>query len=518
MTKFQIQIDNYVSAATPLIYCLTREDGRLTHDLGFIRDKNCNTTPPQKYELYVWSATQGLGKPKLYDSDPKVSWIDADPVKVWDVIANIPEPSVVVLLDYHLIIENPPCMPIALVRSIKNASQEYKNTHKTVIISGSRMVLPSELEKEFVMTEHKLPERDDFDQMIDNAFKQIGKSPNGDREDLKNALAGLTMQEGEQAIYLAAVESGKKDIPASIVAREKAATIKKGGILEVWEDVVTMGVIGGLSRAKEWLLKRKKAFTKEAREYGLPLPKGVLFVGPSGTGKSLCAKAVSSALNVPLMRMDIGKLFAKHVGESEENARAAIAQAEAIAPCVLWWEEIDKSFSGIRSSDSTDGGTTARVFSFLLTWMQEKKTPVFVVATANDVSNLPPEMLRKGRWDCVFCVNFPTAEERSEIWKIHITNKKRSPKKFNIDQLVKATAGWSGAEIEQVMVESLYHAFYEDCEPDTKMILKLCEAVTPLSRSQKSEVDKLMSWASSNATPASDGGSDAKIQDGRTLN
>ena len=253
---------------------------------------------------------------------------------------------------------------------------------------------------------------------------------------------------------------------------------------------------------KGWLLQRKDAFGAEARRYGLPNPKGLLIVGIPGTGKSLTAKATASVFNRPLLRLDAGRLFAGLVGQSEGNLRSVIATVEAIAPCVLWIDEIEKGFSGARSSGVADGGTASRVFGTFLSWMQEKTAPVFVVATANDVTQLPPELLRKGRFDELFFIDLPNEEERQAIWRLQITKYGRNSQSFDVQQLARATEGFTGSEIEQLVIDALYDAFSRREEPTDLSVMLVLNQTVPLSKLMGEQVAGLRSWAKGRARPA----------------
>src|SRR5690606_20433593 len=252
---------------------------------------------------------------------------------------------------------------------------------------------------------------------------------------------------------------------------EKQQIIRKSGLLEYYPATESFDSVGGLAALKDWLNKRSVAFGEEAREFGLPAPKGILMLGVQGCGKSLCAKAVSSLWQLPLLRFDMGRMFGSLVGSSEENVRKSIAVAESVAPAILWVDEIDKAFAGSQGSGSTDGGTTARVFGTFLTWLSEKTAPVFVVATANDISQLPPELMRKGRLDEIFFVDLPTEEEREEIFRIHLSRRKREPENFDLAELVAGSKEFSGAEIEQAIISALYDAFYAREELKTEHLL-----------------------------------------------
>jgi len=296
------------------------------------------------------------------------------------------------------------------------------------------------------------------------------------------------------------VECG--ELNAAVIAREKAQAVKKNGLLELIETRESLDSIDGLDLLKDWLLKRREAFTPRAKEYGLAMPKGVLMLGIPGCGKTLTAKATASVFGVPLLRLDAGRIFAGLVGQSESNLRAVIQTAEAIAPCVLWIDEMEKGFAGSRSSSSTDGGTSSRVFGSFISWMQEKKSPVFIVATANDVSQLPPEMLRKGRWDELFFVDLPTREEREAIWQIQIAKFNRDAQSFDILQLAKVIESFTGSEIEQVFIEALYRAFEEEQEPTDLTIGEVLVDFVPLSKLMGESMTALRTWAKGRARPA----------------
>ena len=254
---------------------------------------------------------------------------------------------------------------------------------------------------------------------------------------------------------------------------------------------------------KDWLKKRQQAFTARAREYGLPLPKGILLIGIPGTGKSLTAKCVGSMWQMPLLRLDVGKIFGGLVGSSEENIRKVIKTAEAIAPAILWLDELEKGFSGTGSSNMSDGGTTSRVFGTFITWLQEKTTPVFVIATANNVQQLPPELLRKGRFDEIFFCDLPQREERKQIIGIHLAKKKRSPENFDLDKIADATPDFSGAEIETAVVAAMYDAFDAESEVSTERLLQSVSEIVPLSVTMREVIESMRDWARTRARPAS---------------
>ena len=316
---------------------------------------------------------------------------------------------------------------------------------------------------------------------------------------------GLTANEINNATAKAIIEANGRldgDAIASVTA-EKQQIIRKSGLLEFYASGDRMNDVGGLEILKEWLRKRERAFSEKARSYGLPEPKGILLVGVQGCGKSLVAKSVANAWRFPLLRLDVGRLFASLVGSSEENLRSAIHIAESIAPVVLWVDEIEKGFSGVGSSNVSDAGTAARVFGSFITWLQEKQAPVFVIATANSVTHLPPELVRKGRFDEIFFVDLPAVQERSDIWKIHLEKRNRNAADFDLYQLALASEGLSGAEIEQALIAGLYESFAEDRLLQMSDLLDVLQETVPLSRMMEEEIALLRAWANQRARMAS---------------
>jgi len=299
---------------------------------------------------------------------------------------------------------------------------------------------------------------------------------------------------------------GQKVPISRLVLKEKALAVKKSGILEYFEAKETSNSIGGLENLKLWLTMRSKAFSKKARDFGLPMPRGILLVGLPGCGKSLSAKAASNILQVPLLRFDVGKVFAGHVGESENNMRTVTQTVEAVGSCTLWIDEMEKAFAGMSGGGENDGGTGHRVFGNFITWLQEKTTPCFVIATVNRIDNLPPELLRKGRFDEIFFVGLPDETERESIFKIHIERYGRSMKDFKASDLkswVKASSDFSGAEIEEAIVSGLYNAFHHDRELTSDDVLKAIKETNPLAKSRKAELEVMSNWAKDNAINAS---------------
>ncbi len=481
------QITNYIRAGYPGIYLVSCEEARVEAEMKTL-------AASVNYQLFAWSVTEGLVNTK--DGHVKPA---NDPLQAVEAIGELPENSVVLLKDFHQFVEdgNP-----VLIRQLKETLRVGKTKGKVLVILGCRFTLPPELAREFAVVEFALPGKEDLGVVLDNIAKSAKLAPPAanERELLLDAASGLTSIEAENAFALSVVEDGR--LCPQIIAREKAGEVKKNGLLEVYPRPGSLADIGGLDVLKEWLLKRRDAFGQEAKKYGLPSPKGLIIIGIPGTGKSLTAKATASVFQRPLLKLDAGRLFAGLVGQSESNLRSVIATVEAIAPCVLWIDELEKGFSGSRSSASTDGGTSARVFGSFLSWLQDRQSPVFVVATANDVTQLPPELLRKGRFDELFFVDLPNQGEREAIWKIQIAKFGRKSTAFDVVQLAKATEGLTGSEIEQLFIDALHEGFSRRTEPTDLSVALLLNDFMPLSKLMSEQVDGLRKWAKGRARRA----------------
>ena len=446
-----------------------------------------------EYSLCYWTPVSGL-----VNVTTKSATNAADPLEALDAISEAQEKTIFVLKDLHLYLDTANPNPV-LVRKMKDVLVSAKATSKTIIILGCRIVLPPELEREITALDFSLPDKDQLGAVL-NGILESAKLPPMDtdhRTKVLESAKGLTTIEAENAMALSVVEV--KAVTSEIVAREKAQALRKGGILEVVEGRVNLDAVGGMDVLKSWLINRQQAFTERAAAYGLPTPKGLLILGIPGTGKSLTAKATASVFGIPLLRLDAGKLFGSLVGQSESNLRSAIATAEAISPCVLWIDELEKGFGGSKSSGSSDGGTSARVFGSFLNWLQEKTGMVFVVATANDISQLPPELLRKGRFDEIFFVDLPSAKEREQIWQIQIAKYGRKPEDFDTVQLARICDGLTGSEIEAVFTESLYAAFAANREPSDLDIAGIMTEFTSLAETMSESIKALRAWAKGRA-------------------
>lgn len=439
-----------------------------------------------------------------------------DPLAALDSVVKHAEAAIFVFKDLHPFLAEP-----AVVRKLRNLAYALPKSHKTLILLSPLLRLPPELEKDITVVEFSLPSIKDLDAMLSAILAQVKDNPQvrinltpDVKERLLKAALGLTLQEAENAFAKAIVLNnrlGPEEV--QVILSEKKQIIRKNGLLEYYESEEQFEDIGGLDVLKKWLVTRSVAFSREAQEFGLPPPKGILLLGVQGCGKSLCAKAVSSLWSLPLLRLDVGRIFSSLVGSSEENMRKAIQVAESVAPAILWIDEIEKAFAGTQSSTFSDAGTTARVFGSFITWLQEKKSSVFVIATANNIEQLPAELLRKGRFDEIFFVDLPRQDEREEIFSIHLRKRKRDPKAFDLPALAAATVGFNGAEIEQVIISSLFDAFQAKKELTSDTILATVRQTVPLSVTMKETIDALRSWASTRARPASSPGQAEHIPD-----
>lgn len=478
------RITAYVRAGYAGLFLLSHEEQRVEAEMkGVAEELGCR--------LYAWSTTEGLT-----DVAGQSATDCPDPLEVLERIDELPEKSIILLRDFHLFLDEP--NPV-LMRKLKEVLVLCREKGRAIALIGCRFALPPELEREITLVESELPDRAALLKVLEGicASASLALPDEEGRERLLDAAGGLTTLEAANAFALSVAESGS--VSPGIVAREKALALKRIGLLEVVPVRETLRDIGGLDTLKEWLLKRREAFTSRARDYGLPPPKGVLVTGIPGTGKSLTAKATASVFGIPLLRLDMGKLFAGLVGQSENNLRSALRSAEAMAPCVLMIDELEKGLAGSRSSGSADGGTSARLFGGFLSWLQEKRAPVFVVATANDLSQLPPEMLRKGRFDSIFFVDLPNEAEREHIWAIQIRRYERQPEAFDLEALAQASAGMTGSEIEQAFIESLYHGFAAGKEPTTDMVAAVIARSVPLSKTMSEQIEGLRQWAKTRA-------------------
>jgi len=495
---FMEELDTLVRARYPLVYLVTSEEQRLEALLRGLAERHGKA-------LVGWTVTRGFRRLGGGRGAPLPDGV-REPVPALQAIEKLAEPSVVVLEDFHPFLADP-----TVVRAVRDLAHALKATYTTVLLLSPTLVIPPELEKEISVLDVPLPTFRDLLGLLKEivgVLRQGGRAKvdltNADAEQLIKAAQGLTLSEAENAFAKAVAHDGrlwKDDI--QLVLEEKRQVIRKSGLLEYFATDESLATVGGLELLKGWLSRRGAAFSDAARAFGLPEPKGLLLLGVQGCGKSLTAKAIAATWKLPLLRLDMGRIFSGLVGSSEENLRKAIRTAESVAPVVLWIDEVEKGLSGVASSGQSDGGVTARVFGTLLTWLQEKTAPAFVVATANRIDLLPPELLRKGRFDEIFFIDLPAAPEREEILRIHVARRRRDPARYDLARLAAAANGFSGAELEQAVVSALHDAFAEGIELSQRHLEKAIGETMPLSVTMREELDRLREWAATRTRPAS---------------
>lgn len=500
MSASDHEIDVLIRARYPILYIVSPEEARVEDAIRRISDG--------RKQVLVWSATEPNAFAQSWENlSEKPATIDGNSAalaaleQIHRRVAN-DERAIFILRDFDVWLESG-----LVVRRLRDVANVLKRSYSTLILLSPVLNVPSHLEKEIAVIEYVLPGFQELDEILVELWKRVSNQPEAEldldestRESLVKAALGLTADEAANVFAKALVLKGSGEPDVHIVLQEKKQIIRKTGTLEFYEAQDNLDNIGGLAHLKSWLQKRGAAFSEKAREFGLPAPRGVLLLGVPGCGKSLTAKAVGEAWNLPLLRFDVGSIFGKYVGESEANLRRALRAAEAVAPCVLWVDELEKAFSSGRGED---GGTTLRILGGFLSWLQDKSTPVFVVATANNVESLPPELLRKGRLDEIFFVDLPREEERNDIFSIHLHKHGRDASTFELGVLARESEGYSGAEIEQAVIAALYDAFDSRRDVTTDDVLHNLKAMVPLSVTMQEEVAALRAWASTRARAAS---------------
>lgn len=482
-----------LQAQYPLIYFLTPEEERSEQAIAQIAQLK-----PQR-RVFIWTVTHGIveyGQPRHLTQHNTVS-----PEAAIEWVIRQREPGIFIFKDLHPFIEAP-----ATTRWLRDAVASFKGTQKAIVLMSPVQQVPVELEKEIVVLDFPLPTMTELDEVLSAQLDQVRtrRLTTETREKLLKAALGLTRDEAQKVYRKAKVTAGRlTEEEVEIILSEKKQLIRRNGILEYIDVDETIDSVGGLEELKRWLQQRSNAFTERAREYGLPQPKGMLILGVPGCGKSLIAKTTSRLWGLPLLRLDMGRVYdGSMVGRSEANLRNALKTAESISPAILFIDEMDKAFGGSAGSSDSDGGTSSRIFGSFLTWMQDKTSPVFVMATANRVERLPGEFLRKGRFDEIFFVDLPNMEERKDIFRIHLSKRRREIERFDIDQLATICDGFSGAEIEQAIIAAMYEAFAQGREFTQLDIIAASRATLPLSKTMTEQVTALREWARNRARPA----------------
>jgi AAA+ superfamily predicted ATPase len=482
LTTFEKQLDTYLRARFTLIVLITHEEGRAIEMIKHMCD--------QTHRLSVsWDAAEGF------------SWVTSssgnlpsarDPLSALEQIEKLDENfvSLYVLKDFHDFWAN-----AQVRRKLRNLAHDFKRTKKSILILTPSARIPDELKDDVVIDNVPLPDTTELQNVLNGLVQNSGVrnrlTPLG-QEKMVQAAIGLSVSQAQRVFAKAIVSDGQlddKDI--DLVTDEKKQIIRESEALEFFSVRETLDDVGGLKVLKDWLGMRENAFSSRARDYGLPMPKGIALLGIPGTGKSLTAKMIGGLWHLPLLRLDVGALFGSLIGESEERTRRALHLAETIAPCVLWIDEMEKALA----HGGLDSGTSTRVFGTILTWMQEKEKPVFVVATANDISSMPPELLRKGRFDEIFFLDLPTQDERKDIFAVHLKKRRRIAQDYDLDLLARRSEGFTGAEIEQAIIEAMYIGFNDgEREFTNEDILHALNRQVPLSISQREAITYLREW------------------------
>ncbi|MDR2252847.1 MAG: AAA family ATPase [Bifidobacteriaceae bacterium] len=508
--SFRRELGLLFRARFPVLYIESFEESRVVHEIMAVASDTelMRTVRP----VYVWSATRGV-----VAADGKPVPTTETPLQAVNWMLRQDSPGVYVMLDLHAHLgDDRRAADAVLVRALRDLAAQFQGgaAARALIVVAPAVRIPAELEKDVTLVDFPLPTEHEIGALLDNMIAsnagRISVSADAEtRERLAKAALGLTLAEATNAFARAMVDDGVLSADdVSIITREKKQAVRKAGLLEFVSVDLNLADVGGLQNLKRWLMKRNNSWLDEAASYGVPAPKGVLMTGVPGCGKSLTAKAMAAAWQLPLLRLDVGRVFAGLVGSSEQNIRTAIRTAEAAAPCILWLDEVEKGFTGI--GGDSDSGTSSRVFSTFLTWLQEKTAPVFVTATANKVDRLPPEFLRKGRFDEIFFVDLPTHPERYDIWLLHLRKRLKAGSAAAgmeiTDELLHAlaqiTEGYTGAEIEQAVVAGLFDAFAERRPLAPADLARVVQNMIPLSVTQSEEIAAIRAWAADRAVAA----------------
>jgi len=482
--KFNDELALFLKARYPIIYINTIEEDRIE----YVIRKNVKTNLNRS--IYSWDFVDG------YTNNPNnEGFAKRNPLQALELVERLnPEtPALFLLKDFNRFLTD-----LSISRKLRNISRILKLQPKTIIIIGSDLTIPNELQDLLTVIEFQLPSEEEINQELNRLVSSLNiKIDSQLFENLSRACQGLSLERIRRVLSkIIATYKTIDENSISVLLSEKKQIISQTEILEYSSVNEKITNLGGLENLKDWLKKRKTAFSTQAFNYGLPTPRGLLLVGIQGTGKSLTAKAIASDWQLPLLKLDVGKLFGGIVGESESRLRQMINVAETISPCILWIDEIDKAFTNTESKG--DSGTSNRVLATFISWLSEKTKPVFVIATANNIDLLPLEIIRKGRFDEIFFLDLPRKEEREEIFKIHLQEFRPTTwESFDYSKLAQFSESFSGAEIRQSIIEGMYHAFYEKREFTTNDICMALKESIPLANLESDQMKKLQNWATS---------------------
>jgi AAA+ superfamily predicted ATPase len=477
--SFDRELDIHIRARVALIVIVTAEEERAIQSIKAVCEHAGRA-------CLSWDAADGFQGICGWDSAIPNA---ADAPKALTAIDELTQEAVFILKDFHEAWSN-----ATVKRKLRSLAQRSPFAKKTILVTTPTPKVPEELRDEVLVIDFPPPSAVELESVLGRLVKAPGVRVNltaAGREKLVQAALGMTAAQAQRVFAKAIVEDGVlDDRDIDLVTEEKRQIIRENKALEFFAVTRMIDEVGGLDRLKQWLRLRERAFTQEARDYGLPFPKGIALIGIPGTGKSLTAKMIGGLWRLPLLRLDVGSLYGSLMGESEERTRRALQLAETVAPCVLWLDEMEKALS----HGDLDSGTSTRVFGSILTWMQEKTAPCFVVATANDIGSLPPELLRKGRFDEIFFLDLPTLKERQAIFAVHLAKRRRIPEDFDVARLARESEGYVGAEIEQAVIDAMYVGFNAVREFTTEDIAQAIKRQVPLSISQREIVEALREW------------------------
>ena len=483
-----------IQSRYPFVAVETSEEDRLEKALADI-------AADLRVPFFVWTVTSGLRRSGLLNA----MYDTQQPLRALNTVAAMTGEAMFLMKDLQRYFGEPP-----VVRKLLDLAPEFKHDRRVIVFSGVQIELPSELGALTACHALELPGADELKRIVKQAIEacqrdgpvKVELAP-AVLDRLVERLRGFTAFEAERAVTRAILKNrslGAGDIET--IVEIKKELLKKDGVLEYIAPEENLAEVGGFANLKAWLERRRKAFAPEAKQFGIEAPRGMLLLGIQGGGKSLVARAVAKEWGLPLLKLEAARLYDKYVGETEKNLERALKVAEQMAPCVLMIDELEKGLSYNPGGDA-DAGLSKRIFGRLLTWLNDRKAPVFVVATSNNIKELPPELTRKGRFDEIFFVDLPTAAERREIFSVHLKKRKRNPSLFDLTALAEASDGFTGAEIEQAVVSALYTAFSKGMEVTSAIIAAELSATKPLSVTRAEEIAALREWARDRTVMAS---------------
>src|SRR5215831_10276092 len=511
-----------IDSSTPIIVMETVEE---TRAVRLVRE----ASSPLNLAVFEWSIASGLmrcgGEPgavsyeakfpgstrsTLHQPDDATAtaiYNSREPAQALGTLESVSVEAVFILKDFHRHMEDP-----VVVRRLRDVGQKFSTNRKTVVITAPELNVPSELSSLVEFVELPLPDKARLRRIVDEVWKRVSSSrtlrktiDSAGLDAVINNLRGLTEEEADRAISQALVTRyGLVPETVTDVLAAKKDLLRHSGMLDFVDASENMAAVGGLENLKSWLALRRGAWEESAQQFGLEPARGVIILGVQGCGKSLCARAIAGEWKLPLVKFDTAAIYDKFIGETEKRIQKVFRVAEGLAPCVLWIDELEKVFAGSGpDSASVDAGVSSRILASFLSWMQDRRAPVFVAATCNNVTVLPPELIRKGRFDELFFVDLPNTSERKQIFSIQLTKRKRSPADYDLDRVAATAKGFSGAEIESAVQTALYAAFSRKQELSNNDLVNALETTVPLSTTRAEEIAELRAWAQQRAVWAS---------------